>query len=231
LANYLPLCRPTRAYSDISTLIIFLNGTLSDTNANRTSAVFTTIYYVLLDKYAKDLSDRSSLHLSVKHFKLVDSSNSNLFCDILKGDGNNAINGKMQGSIKMHTMINAMVDAHCLVSFSNTARYDHIFIKELDLQKGSLVVFDKAYTAYKHHFEWKQQDIYFVTCQKDNVSYKNLCEFEPQANTSNNILKDDIITVEKNLQTIELRRSAYWNEGNKKLYLLICDNVLLCPKK
>jgi hypothetical protein len=127
--------------------------TLSDANANPTSAIFATICDVLLDKYAKDLSDSSSLRLPVKHFKLVDSRTINLFAAILKGVGSNPINGKKKGG------------------FSNKARHDHTFIKELDLKKGSLVVFDKDYTAYRHHFDRKQQDIYCVTSQKDNASY------------------------------------------------------------
>jgi hypothetical protein len=145
--------------------------TLSDANANPTSAIFATICDVLLDKYAKDLSDSSSLRLPVKHFKLVDSRTINLFAAILKGVGSNPINGKKKGGIKMHTMINAMENVSCLVRFSNKARHDHTFIKELDLKKGSLVVFDKDYTAYRHHFDRKQQDIYCVTSQKDNASY------------------------------------------------------------
>jgi len=206
-------------------------STLSDANSNRNSEVFASIYYALLDKYCKVLSDSSSLHLPVKQLKIVDSSTISLFSDILKGAGRNPINGKKKGGIKIHTMINAMEDVPCLVRFSSAATHDHTFLKELDLKKGSFVVFDKAYTDYEQYFEWTQQDIYFVTRQKENASYKSMKEFDPQEATPNNILKDEIITVEKNGRKIELRRVAYWDEGKNKIYSFISNNFLLSPKK
>jgi len=206
-------------------------STLSDANANRSSQVFSSIYYSLLDKYGRFLSDSSSLRLPVKHLKIVDSTTISLFSDILKGVGRNPINGRKKGGIKMHTMINALEDVPCLVRFSSAATHDHTFLRELDLKKGSFVVFDKAYNDYRQFFEWTQQDIYFVTRQKENASYKNLEEFDPQHNTPNNILRDEIITVEKNGQMIELRRVAYWDDDKKKTYSFISNNFLLSPDK
>jgi hypothetical protein len=206
-------------------------STLSDANANRSSQVFGSIYYSLLDKYGRFLSDSSSLRLPVKHLKIVDSTTISLFSDILKGVGRNPINGRKKGGIKMHTMINALEDVPCLVRFSSAATHDHTFLRELDLKKGSFVVFDKAYTDYRQFFEWTQRDIYFVTRQKENASYKNLEEFDPQPNTPNNILRDEIITVEKNGQIIELRRVAYWDDDKKKTYSFISNNFLLSPDK
>jgi hypothetical protein len=168
-------------------------STLSNANANRSSQVFGSIYYSLLDKYGRFLSDSSSLRLPVKHLKIVDSTTISLFSDILKGVGRNPISGRKKGGIKMHTMINALEDVPCLVRFSSAATHDHTFLKDLELKKGSFVVFDKAYTNYRQFFEWTQQDIYFVTRQKENASYKNLEEFDPQHNKPNNILRDEII--------------------------------------
>lgn len=206
-------------------------STLSDANSNRDSEVFASIYYALLDKYSKVLSDSSSLHLPVKQLKIVDSSTISLFGDILKGAGRNPINGKKKGGIKMHTMINAMEDVPCLVRFSSAATHDHTFLKELNLKKGSYVVFDKAYNDYEQYFEWTRQDIYFVTRQKENASYKSMEEFDPQEGTPSNILKDEMITVEKNGRKIEPGRVAYWDEGKGKVYSFISNNFLLAPDK
>lgn len=206
-------------------------STLSDANANRTSEVFATIYYSLLDKYARFLSDSSSLRLPVKHLKIVDSTTISLFSDILKGVGRNPINGKKKGGIKMHTMINAMEDVPCLVRFSNAATHDHTFLKELDLKKGSFVVFDKAYNDYQQYSDWTQNDIYFVTRQKDNAVYKSLAEFDLEDRTSDNVLKDEVITVQKKELTVELRRIAYWDVKNRKVYEFISNNFLLSPEK
>lgn len=206
-------------------------STLSDANAKRSSEVFATIYYSLLDRYAIVLSDSSTLRLPVKHLKIVDSSTISLFSDILKGVGRNPINGKKKGGIKMHTVINAMEDVPCLVRFSSAATHDHTFLKELNLKKGSFVVFDKAYTDYAQYHQWTEQDIYFVTRQKGNASYESLNEFEPQQGTSDNILKDETITVVKNGQEVQLRRIAYWDGGHEKAYVFLTNNFLLSPEK
>jgi len=64
----------------------------------------------------------------------------------LKGVGRNSINGKKKGGIKMYTMINAMEDLPFLVRFSCATIHDPLFLKDLELKKGSFVDFDKAYT-------------------------------------------------------------------------------------
>lgn len=203
---------------------------LSDANTRRSSEVFVTIYYALLDKYGKDLSDSISLRLPFRDLMIVDSTTISLFSDILKGVERNPINGKKKGGIKMHTMINAMEDVPCLVRCSNAATHDHTFLKDLELKKGSFVVFDKTYTDYKQYFEWSQRDIYFVTRQKDNAIYESLAEFGPQQQTSDDILKDETITVDKNKQIITLRRVAYWDKEKGKVYVFISNNFLLSPE-
>jgi len=206
-------------------------STLSDANANRSSAVFASIYYALLDTYGGFLSDSSSLRLPVRNLKIIDSSTISLFSDILKGVGRNPINGRKKGGIKMHTVINAMQDVPCLIRFSSAATHDHTFLKELDLQKGSFVVFDKAYNDYQQYFDWTHQDIYFVTRQKDNAVYQSTQEFELTDKTSNNVLKDEVISIQKKEVTIELRRIAYWDEKQQKCYEFISNNFLLSPEK
>lgn len=45
-------------------------------------------------------------------------------------------------------MINALEDVPCLVRFTGAATHDHTFLEDLNLEKGSFVVFDKAYNDY-----------------------------------------------------------------------------------
>lgn len=70
-----------------------------------------------------------------------------------------------------------------------------------------------------------------MTRQKHNASYDSLEEFEPQDKTSDNILKDEKVTVDKNRQKIVLRRIAYWDDTNKKTYIFLSNNFLLSPEK
>lgn len=206
-------------------------STLSDANKNRSSEVFAYIYCLLFEKYRSFLSDSSSLSLPIKHLKIVDSTTISLFSDILKGVGRNPINGKKKGGIKMHTMINALEDVPCLIRFTSAATHDHTFLKELDLEKGSFVVFDKAYNDYLQYLQWTKDSIYFVTRQKDNAVYKSIEEFDLSDTTSDAVLKDERISVQKKDETIELRRVAYWDSEKGKVYEFITNHFELEPDK
>ncbi|MBZ9729436.1 IS4 family transposase [Salegentibacter sp. JZCK2] len=206
-------------------------STLSDANKNRSSEVFASIYYALFKTYRSFLSDSSPLSLPVKHLKIVDSTTISLFSDILKGVGRNPIDGKKKGGIKMHTMINALEDVPCLVRFSSAATHDHTFLKELNLEKGSFVVFDKAYNDYLQYLQWTENDIYFVTRQKDNAIYKSIAEFDLSDTASDAVLKDERIRVHKKETTIELRRIAYWDSEKEKVFEFITNHFELEPDK
>lgn len=204
-------------------------STISDANKNRSSAVFAEIYAVLYKRYASFLSDSSALKPLVKKLQIVDLSTISLFSDILKGVGRNPINGKKKGGIKMHTMINAMEDVPCLIPFTSAAAHDHTFLKHLKLEKGSFVVFDKAYNDYLQYLQWTSDDVYFVTRQKDNAIYKSIKEFELNDKTSDAVLKDEVILIEKDGKSIQIRRVAYWDSAKEKVYEFITNNIEITP--
>lgn len=206
-------------------------STLSDANKNRSAQVFASIYYSLFSTYRRFLSDSSPLSLPVRHLKIVDSTTIGLFSDILKGVGRNPINGKKKGGIKMHTIINALEDVPCLVRFTSAATHDHTFLKDLNLEKGSFVVFDKAYNDYLQYLQWNKNDIYFVTRQKDNAVYKSIEEFDLSDTACDSVLKDECICIEKNGKTVMLRRVAYWDSKKEKVYEFITNNYELSPDK
>jgi len=204
-------------------------STLSDANRKRTSEVFGEIYSKLYKRYAPFLSDSSPLKPAIKNLKIVDSTTISLFSDILKGVGRNPLNGKKKGGIKMHTMINALEDVPCLIRFSSAATHDHTFLKELNLEKDSFVVFDKAYNDYLQYLEWTLNDIYFVTRQKDNAVYKSIKEFDLADKTSDAVLKDELILIEKDDKSIQIRRVAYWDATKEKVYEFITNNAEISP--
>lgn len=206
-------------------------STISDANRKRKSKVFSEIYFGLYTKYRKIISDSSLKTDVIEHLKIVDSTTISLFSDILKGVGRNPINGKKKGGIKMHTMINASEDVPTLIRFSSAATHDHTFLKNLELQKGSIVVFDKGYNDYEQYLQWNLDGINFVTRQKDNAVWKSIKEFEIPEETDNGVLKDEKIQIEKDGKTIELRRIAYWSAEQHKTYEFISNNYELPADK
>ena len=124
----------------------------------------------------------------------------------------------------MHTMINAKEDVPCLVRFSSAATHDHIFLKELNLKKGSFVVFDKGYVDYIQYHKWTIEDVYFVTRQKENAVYKSLEEFDIKDHINPSVLKDERIEIKKGEQLIQLRRVAFYHNEQRKVYEFITNN-------
>lgn len=199
-------------------------STLSDANKNRSSEVFASIYQSIYNRYRHFLSDSNIKKLPVEDLKIVDSSTISLFSDIIKGVGRNPINGKKKGGIKMHTMINAKEDVPCLVRFTSAATHDHTFLKELNLKKGSFVVFDKGYVDYMQYYKWTLEDVYFVTRQKENAHYTSLEEFDISDEVHPSILKDERIQINKDGQSIELRRVAFYHVEQNNVYEFISNN-------
>ena len=199
-------------------------STISDANKKRSSTVFADIYYRLYERYKHFLSDSSPKNAEIKDLKIVDSTTISLFSDILKGVGRNPMNGKKKGGIKMHTMINTLEDVPCLIRFTSAATHDHVFLKDLELKKGSFVVFDKGYNDYQQYLQWTLDAVYFVTRQKDNAVYTSLEEFDIADDIDPGVLKDERIRIEKDDKSIELRRIAYWHEPHKKVYEFITNN-------
>jgi hypothetical protein len=206
-------------------------STLSDANKKRSSRVFAAIYQSIYNQYKHFLSDSNPKIVPVKDLKIVDSSTIGLFSDVLKGAGRNPLNGKKKGGIKMHTMINAREDVPCLVRFSSAATHDHTFLKDLDLKKGSFVVFDKGYVDYQQYHNWTLEDIYFVTRQKDNAVYQSLEEFPIGEHIHTGVLKDERIEIVKDKQTIALRRVAFYHAEQNRVYEFISNNFELPADK
>ena len=202
-------------------------STLSDANKKRSSTVFAAIYHSVYNRYRHFLSDSNPRALSVQDLKIVDSSTIGLFSDVLKGVGRNPLAGRKKGGIKMHTMINACEDVPCLIRFTSAATHDHTFLKELDLKKGSFVVFDKGYVDYTQYHNWTLEDIYFVTRQKANAVYESLEEFPVQDHIHSGVLKDERIEVFKGKQLITLRRVAFYHAEQKRVYEFISNNFEL----
>lgn len=207
-------------------------STLSDANKRRSPEVFADIYHLLYKRYHRFLSDSRPFEPAIKDLKIVDSSTITLFSDILKGVGRNPLNGKKKGGIKLHTMINAMEDVPCLVKFSSAATHDHTFLKDLELKKGSYVVFDKGYVDYGQYRQWTLEGVYFVTRQKDNARYTAIKEFDLPEGTSDAVLKDERIELlDKKGDPFFLRRIAFWHDEHHKVYEFITNNYDLDADK
>jgi len=204
-------------------------STLSDANTNRTSEVFEKIYYMLVSHYHSVLSDSKIIGLSIKQLFAIDSTTIRLFSNILEGVGRNPKNnGKKKGGVKAHMLIDAKEGIAKFVRITAAKIHDSTFLNDIDLPKGSYVVFDKAYNKYKLFAEWTLKGLYFVTRMKDNAVYQVIeTIFDHTATKQTGVLKDEIIELsykdKSEYKTIRLRRVTYKDEKIKNPLIFITN--------
>ncbi|WP_256013588.1 IS4 family transposase [Desertivirga xinjiangensis] len=144
-------------------------STLCDANARRSFAVFADVYEQLYRRHKHLLPD-SRLRIDPKLF-IADSSTITLFQRILNAPSPGKSDGRRKGGIKVHTLINAADDVPLKVSFTAASANDMPFLKEIHLQPGSFIVFDKGYVNYSQYERFCKEGVFFVTRQKKDARY------------------------------------------------------------
>jgi len=116
-------------------------STLCETNQKRSCQVFEDIYTNLYQRHKHLLPDSRS-NLKSKLY-IADATVISLFQQILKAPYMGKVNGKRKGGIKVHTLLNAQHDLPCQISFTSARANDMTFLKEIQLSKGSFIVFTR----------------------------------------------------------------------------------------
>jgi len=159
---------------------------------------------------------------------MIDSTTISLFKAILKAVGRNPINGKKKGGIKAHVLINAQENTPILVKYSSAAKHDKNFLEHIDLAKGSIIVFDRAYNDYKQYARFGLDEIIFVTRQKKNAIFEQGKTFKIHNKTDSGVQKDEeiFLTYKENKEEKKLRtrRITYYDKDVDKSLVFITNN-------
>lgn len=210
-------------------------STFSEANQRRSSKVFGDIYMSVYRSHVSSLADSRLTDSDLKRLYIMDSTTMSLFKDILKGVGRNPKEGKKKGGIKAHTIIKASENVPCLIRYSEAARHDHMFLKEvLNLAEGSIITFDKGYVDYAQYQVFSEKSIWYVTRLKDNAIYEARSEFDIPDNADSGVLKDEEIILsfgDKRELKHRSRRIAYWDSENGRLFEFITNNFELSAEK
>ena len=133
--------------------------------------------------------------------------------------------------MKLHTMVNVLKDVPKLVRFNKATHHDHTNLGELSLPEGSFVVFDKAYTDYRQYHQLSQDNVYFITCQKDHAAWERLQEYSIDDSINAGVIKDEQIKVTKDGQDFLLSSIAYYHAEQYRIYILLTNNHELAADK
>lgn len=204
---------------------------------NRDNAFFEALYYVLIERYRSFLSVSRMEGLSVKELYIVDSTTIRLFSDILKGVGRNPSgDGKKKGGLKVHMLIDAVQSVGKFMRITAAKTHDKNFLKDIEVPKYSMLVFDKAYNYYEQFAKWTDETIYFVTRQKSNAVYTVIKKVSHRKKSKNiaSVTREEWITVcykkEKEEKTLQLRRICYQDEQNRE-YVFISNNLTITAEE
>jgi hypothetical protein len=210
-------------------------STFAEANQRRSSQVFGDIYMDVYRRHASVLADSRLSDADLRRLYIMDSTTISLFKDILKGVGRNPKEGRKKGGIKAHTIIKASENVPCLIRYSEAARHDHMFLKEvLSLTPGSIITFDKGYVDYAQYEEFTKNAICYVTRLKDNALYEARKEFDIPDDADSGVLKDEEIILyygKKKKEEHRSRRIAYWDSENERLFEFITNNFELSAEK
>jgi len=137
-------------------------STISDANNRREADVFGEIYFSIFNKYAHFLSDSRTSARASKLY-MIDSTTIKLFHDILRTGGPVPASGKCKGGIKVHTLIRSDQDVPSMIRFSSGVTNDSQYLREVNLPKGSVIVFDRGYRDFATFNKLTREGITWVT--------------------------------------------------------------------
>ena len=111
--------------------------------------------------------------------------------------------------------------------------HDKNFLRHLNLEPESFIVFDKAYNYYMQFDRWTKKNIWFVTRMKDNAVYhvtKVISDKIRKKNAKGVIKEQYILLTYKDYQgdehKIMLRRITYKDEKGR-IYYFITNNFII----
>jgi hypothetical protein len=209
-------------------------STLCDANGKRSFYVFQQIYELLYKRYRHLLPD-SRLKQYDKLF-IVDSSTITLFQRILGAPSPGKMNGKRKGGIKVHTLIGATEQVPLKISFTAASANDMPFLKEIDLEEGSFIVFDKGYVDYSEYERIGKQGAFFVTRQKKDARYEVIASKELNQKSMDAGVKSDQILVQgtrtqREKIRLNVRMVTFFDTESGRIFEFLTNNFSLLPEE
>jgi hypothetical protein len=133
-----------------------------------------------------------------------------------------------KGGIKMHTLLGHNGHIPAFVTVTNAKTHESRMSKNLELPKGSIMVFDRGYIDYSWFWSLGIQGVFFVTRLKKNAVYK-LLERRP-VNRKTGVSSDHIIQVTCPENPLLLRRIGYCDLESGKRYTFLTNHFRLSAK-
>ena len=202
-------------------------STISDANNRRKADVFGEIYYNLYHRYAPFLSD-SRKNSKASKLYIFDATTISLFQEVLRTSGKNP-SGKRKGGIKVHTLIRSDQDVPCFIRYSAAAANDSQYLKEVQLPKGSIIVFDRGYYDFTAFNRFTNDNITWVTRRRKLFTYEVLKQYTITDNDGSIISDEQIQLGWRSGIKVIARLVIYKDIASGEQYEFISNNLKMKP--
>ena len=197
-------------------------STISDANIRRQAEVFEKIYFGLYKKYASFLSD-SCKNSKASKLYILDATTISLFQEVLRTSGKNP-SGKRKGGIKVHTLIRSDQDVPSMIRLTEAAANDSQFLKEVNLPRGSVIVFDRGYRDFTTLNRFTSEGIAWVTRLNRLFAYDIKQEYILPDNSSAIISDQQIQLGWRSGTKVTARLVTYYDDASKEKYEFLTNN-------
>jgi len=204
-------------------------STISDANLRRSEAVFEGIYLKLFARYADFLSDSRSSSKTNRLY-IFDSTTITLFNEILQGTGlPKKMTGRRKGGIKVHSLIRSDQDVPCMIRFSAAKANDTQYLKQVQVPKGSVLLFDKGYPDYRTYARFTKEGVTWITRLRNRAAYHVTEDRQVvQSYVEQGVIADAAITL-GSAAKLKARLVTYKDPVTGKTLQFLTNNLRLSP--
>ena len=205
-------------------------STLSDANTRRNYQIFEKLFYELLAR-CQDITPHNKFSFKNPLYSL-DATTISLCFSIF----NQRHQSQVKGALKIHTLLNNRSTIPELAVITDSRIADITLAKKLslNLERGSIIVFDRAYIDYAWWNRLDKEGLFFVSRVKTNLRIDIVGQHKTQLNGS--VLADDIVMCGeyqgmKKYEGKTMRRIRILDKEKSQIYEYLTNNFDLDPKE
>jgi Domain of unknown function (DUF4372)/Transposase DDE domain len=200
-------------------------SSLGYANRRRPAALFQQLFWTTLERFR----GQSMLGASSKPFRFknkllsLDSTTISLCLSLFPW----AQFKKVKGGVKAHVLLDHDDYMPRFVHFTGAFHSDVQAAHLIPIQRGSIIVMDRAYIDYELWAKWTTQGMFFVTRLRHDLKIDTVDERPiPQ---KRQVLQDDLINLASRQGQREypfpLRRIIVWNEESQESIVLLTNHL------
>ena len=206
-------------------------SSLAEANSRRDYQIFEKLFYAILDR-CREITPRRKFEFSNPLYSF-DSTTIALCLSVFDWAKYRAT----KGALKLHMLFNNRTAIPELINITEGKVADITAFQQIDLkqlEKGSIIVFDRAYIDYKRWDEMNENKITFVSRTKSNQNIFVTGQHK-ERKLEKGILADEIVIFgdyqAMDVYENKLRRVKYYDEEHKKEYDYLTNNFDLTAKQ